>query len=113
MSPPALRGTLTTANEFLLTAGCLLALFVDYSLSHDWGCSVEGRYAMKMALPERVRDHVDQEVLDDWCEAPETVLQDLLAQLRKEYGSVEGYLDSIGVDEPLRRKLRGELTAVA
>lgn len=35
MSPPALRGTLTTANEFLLTAGCLLALFVDYSLSHD------------------------------------------------------------------------------
>ena len=45
----------------------------DYALSHEWGCSPEGRYAMRMALPERVRFQVDQTVLDDWCEAPEAV----------------------------------------
>ena len=42
----------------------------DYTLSRAWGCSVEGKWAMRQALPERVRPHVDQEVLDQWCEAP-------------------------------------------
>jgi len=82
----------------------------DYTLSHDWGCSAEGKYAMRMALPESVRDIVDQEVLDQWCEAPQGVLQELFDGLRAEYGSVDGYLDAIGIDAPLRVRLAETLT---
>ena len=68
---------------------------------------------MRQALPERVRQHVDQTVLDDWCEAPDGVLEQLLDLLRGEHGSLEAYLDSIGIDEALRMRLREQLTAPA
>lgn len=82
----------------------------DYSLSHDWGCSVDGKWAMRQALPERVRSHVSQDVLDHWCEAPEAVLRELFDKMRSEYGSVEAYFDSIGVDAEMRAQLAQELT---
>ena len=88
-------------------------IIADYTLSHDWGCSPEGKKAMRMALPERVRDRVDQTVLDEWCEAPSAVLRSLFDQLRAEYGSVEGYLDAIGVDAALRARLAERLTVPA
>lgn len=85
----------------------------DYALSHEWGCSPEGKWAMRQALPERVRQHVDQSVLDDWCEAPDAVLEQLFDLLREEYGSLEAYLDSIGIDAALRARVREQLTAPA
>jgi len=85
----------------------------DYTRSHEWGCSVEGKWAMRQALPERVRDHVDQTVLDGWCEAPDGILHELFDSLRRDYGSVEAYLDEIGVDEALRAQLTERLTVPA
>jgi len=85
----------------------------DYASSHEWGCSPEGKWAMRQALPESVRQHVDQSVLDDWCEAPNAVLEQLFELLREEYGSLEAYLDSIGIDEALRARLREQLTVPA
>jgi len=89
------------------------AIYTDYALSHDWGCSIEGKRAMRMALPESVRDIVDQGVLDAWCEAPEAVLRELFEGLRDEYGSVDAFLDSIGIDAPLRAQLSARLTVPA
>ena len=85
----------------------------DYALSHEWGCSVEGRWAMRQALPEGVREQIDQAVLDDWCEAPDTVLQELFEKLKAEHGSLFGYLDSIGIDEEMRTRLRQQLLTEA
>ena len=85
----------------------------DYARSHEYGCSVEGRWAMRQALPATVRDKVDQTVLDDWCEAPDEVIKTLFEQLRAEYGSVVGYFESIGVDKSLRDRLVHQLTVPA
>ena len=89
------------------------AIVADYALSESWGCSVEGRWHVRQSLPERVRGLVDQAVLDQWCEAPAQVLRDLFAALRDEYGSVEAYLDSIGIDAALRARLNERLTVDA
>jgi len=88
-------------------------IVADYALSESWGTSVEGKWHVRQALPERVRHHVDQKVLDQWCEAPEEVLTGLFDALREEYGSVEAYLDSIGVDVAMRSRLRETLTVPA
>jgi len=85
----------------------------DYVLSHDYGCSTEGREAMRLALPERVRFELSDETFDSWCEAPEDVLRDLFSRIRKEYGSVEAYLDSIGINASLRARLVEQLTEPA
>ena len=85
----------------------------DYTLSHEWGCSVEGKWAMRQALPERVRYVMRQEILDEWCEAPEFVLRDLFGKLKKEYGSVNGYLDSIGVDASMRGRIQEQMLTTA
>ena len=85
----------------------------DYTLSHEWGCSTEGKWAMRQALPERVRYVMRQEILDEWCEAPEFVLRDLFGKLKKEYGSVNGYLDSIGVDASMRGRIQEQMLTTA
>ena len=65
---------------------------------------------MYVALPERVRPHVQQTTLREWCAAPEDELAEALARLHKEHGSVDNYLDSIGLDEGFRAALRARLT---
>ena len=85
----------------------------DYALSHAWGCSPEGRWAMRQALPEGVREEIDPSVLDDWCEAPDTVLQELFENLKAEHGSLYGFFDSIGIDEEMRTRLRQQLVTDA
>lgn len=85
----------------------------DYILSHDYGCSVEGRYAMQQALPDRVRFELSDATLDSWCEAPAEVLRDLFSRIRKEYGSVNAYLDSVGIDASMRARLVDQLTQPA
>ena len=85
----------------------------DYVLSHEWGCSVEGKWHARQSLPSSVRERVDQSVLDRWCEAPESVLAQMFAALREEFGSVEGYLDEIGITKDLRQQLASTLTVPA
>lgn len=89
------------------------AIIEDYTLSHEWGCSVEGKWHVRQNLPERVRGLVDQEVLDQWCEAPEEVLREIFDGLREEHGSVEAYLDAVGIDAELRARLTDTLTIEA
>lgn len=100
----------------LLLAACGVpeeAIIEDYTLSHEWGCSVEGKWHVRQNLPERVRGLVDQEVLDQWCEAPEEVLREIFDGLREEHGSVEAYLDAVGIDAELRARLTDTLTIEA
>ena len=89
------------------------AILEDYTRSHDWGCSVEGKWHARQSLPETVRYLVQQEVLDSWCEAPEAVLLEIFDGLRDEHGSVEGYLDHIGIDAALRARMSDRLTVAA
>lgn len=58
----------------------------DYAMSHEWGCSTEGKWAMRQALPERLRNTVSQDVLDDWCEAPDAVMEELFELIRADFG---------------------------
>ena len=59
------------------------------------------------------RVSLPRQVLDQWCEAPEAVLVEIFDGLRAEHGSVEGYLDSIGIDAELRARLKETLTVEA
>lgn len=80
----------------------------DYSLSEPFGLSEEGMWAMLMALPERVRPYVTR--LDLLCEAPEAQMANFFSAVRAEYGSLDAYLDGIGVDATLRADIRRLLT---
>ena len=62
-------------------------IVADYALSESWGTSVEGKWHVRQALPERVRDRVEQRVLDAWCEAPAEVLTGVFDALRREHGT--------------------------
>jgi len=86
-------------------------IVADYALSHAWGCSVEGEWAMKVALPESVRPHIDPDVLTDWCSAPEEQLRETFRRVEAEHGSLTAYLDSIGIDSSIRDRVREQLAA--
>jgi protein-tyrosine phosphatase len=85
-------------------------IIADYTRSHDFGCSVEGQWAMRQALPSRVRQYVREDVLGAWCEADEDTMAKLFRRVREEHGSVAAYLDTIGVDAELRKRLVEQLT---
>mgnify|MGYP006936449849 CR=1 FL=1 len=53
-SSPLLFSLLLTTPGFEPHGGQIL---LDYALSHDWGCSVDGEWAMIKALPETVHAH--------------------------------------------------------
>ena len=64
----------------LLLSACGISqedIIEDYALSHDWGCSVPGRWAMQQSLPSRIRPYVSASVVDDWCKAPEYQMSEL------------------------------------
>jgi len=85
-------------------------ILLDYALSHDWGCSVDGEWAMIKALPETVRPHVDPQTLHEWCSAPEEQLYQTFRRVEEQYGSMPTYLDSIGIPASMRNDLREQLT---
>lgn len=78
------------------------AVVDDYVASEEWGCSVEGRWLMHASMPPHLADRI---YLDPWCVAPEAAMAGLFAQLTREFGSIDAYLDSIGVDAELRERL--------
>ena len=79
----------------------------DYAASHAWGCSVQGRAAMERQLPEHLKGLVNIEPL---CRAPRSAMYTLFAHVEQRHGSVNGYLDSIGVDAELRARCASALT---
>lgn len=83
----------------------------DYAQSHEWGCSEDGEWAMVQGLPEKIRDHVAADTIRDWCAAPEAALEEALERIREQYdGSIDNYLDSIGIDAAFRATLAAKLT---
>jgi protein tyrosine/serine phosphatase len=96
----------------VLVALLLLALgaseedvVADYVRSHDWGISSHGRHQMVRSFPERLRPHLRDGLIEEWCRAPESAIRTVLRRLESEHGSVEAYLDSIGVDAARRKRL--------
>ena len=79
----------------------------DYAASHTWGCSVQGRTAMERQLPEHLKGLVNIEPL---CEAPRSAMYTLFSLVEQRHGSVDNYLNSIGVDAELRARCASALT---
>ena len=79
----------------------------DYAASHEWGCSELGRAAMERQLPEHLKGLVNIEPL---CGAPRSAMYTLFSHVERRHGSVDGYLDSIGVDAELRARCASALT---
>jgi len=76
----------------------------DYSLSANVYAEMGDHKAMVGALSQRNLDP------KTFLGAPPHVMRDTLMNLKKDYGSVEGYLDWIGFDEEDRRRLKEALT---
>ena len=101
----------------------------DYARSHEWGCSAEGKAAMEKMVPAHLHGRIN---IDPWCrtrvptvvhalplhaaarprrcEAPEHAMLDLFGIAEDVYGSIDRYLDSIGVDAALRARCADALT---
>lgn len=77
----------------------------DYSLSANVYAEMNDHKAMVGALSQRNLNP------KTFLGAPPQVMRDTLNQLKADYGSIEGYLDSIGFDEEHRQKLKAALTA--
>lgn len=75
----------------------------DYSLSANVYAEMNDNKAMVGALTQRNLNP------KTFLTAPPQVMRDTLNQLRQDYGSVEGYLDSIGFSAEDRQKLRSAL----
>jgi len=91
----------------------------DYALSNEWGCSIEGQETMLEAMPERYRDRFREWGISSegdwsdhswpqfglWCGADETTIHEVWRRVEKRYGSMDGYLDSIGVGAAMRAQI--------
>ena len=77
----------------------------DYSLSANVYAEINDHKAMVGALSQRNLD------AKTFLTAPPEVMQQTLDTLRKNYGSIEGYLDEIGFDESDRLRLIDALIA--
>lgn len=76
----------------------------DYSLSANVYAEMNDHKAMVGALSQRNLD------AKTFLGAPPQVMKDTLANIRRDYGSVEKYLDYIGFDEESRQRLIRALT---
>jgi len=99
----------------------------DYALSNDWGCSPEGQEIMLQAMPERYQqrfrswgvsaesDWTDHEwpVFGAWCGADESTIFDLFQRVQRRYGSMDAYLDSIGIDASRRADIAAVLSSAS
>ena len=68
---------------------------------------------MHQALPPSVRARVEPALIHEWCSAPASELAEALERVRAQYGSMDGYLDHIGVDAALRSGIATRLTQEA
>jgi len=75
----------------------------DYALSNEWGCSPDGKWAMAKSLPPHLLEHVD---LDPWCEANGAFMEAALDTIEVKYGSLDAYLDQIGIRAEERQAIR-------
>lgn len=83
----------------------------EYALSHSWGCSIEGRAAMLEALPEKFRAPIEPtDQFERWCSAPEDAIHNLWRRISRKFGSVDAYLDSIGINASTRARICAALT---
>ena len=76
----------------------------DYSLSANVYAEMNDHKAMVGALSQRNLD------AKTFLGAPPQVMKDTLTNIRRDYGSVEKYLDYIGFDEESRQRLIRALT---
>ena len=80
------------------------AIVEDYSLSANVYAEMNDHKAMVGALSQRSLD------AKTFLGAPPHVMEDTLKNIRRDYGSVEEYLDFIGFDEKSRQRLIYALT---
>ncbi|KAL1528936.1 hypothetical protein AB1Y20_010258 [Prymnesium parvum] len=83
----------------------------EYALSDSWGCSVEGRAEMLRAMPPKLQEALDGcAQFDAWCGAPESTMRELWRRVARRYGSMDRYLDSIGINASTRERISAALT---
>jgi len=100
----------------------------DYALSDEWGCSSQGQDVMLKAMPERFRERMREWAsgggvegnasepwaqFGRWCGAEADTMRALFERVERRYGSMDGYLDAIGVDAEARAKVAATLTCTA
>lgn len=78
-------------------------ILADYSLSNEWGCSPDSKWTMRKSLPLDLAGVVD---LDPWCEARAYSMDLALDAIELRYGSLDAYLDSIGLAFQDRKAIR-------
>ena len=76
------------------------AIVADYTISANVYKEMGDHSAMVGALKQRDLDP------DTFLGAPAEVMVETLSMIREEFGSIEGYLDSIGFGEEDREKLK-------
>ena len=104
----------------------------DYAKSDAWGCSADGQWMMLNAMPSRYRERIQRwsgaappeevgeerpvarwEQFGRWCRADATTMYELWGWVERRHGSMDGYLDHIGVDAKRRAEIRAALTEPA
>ena len=65
---------------------------------------------MAAMLPAHLEGKVD---IEPWCQAPEEAMLALFHCVERRCGSVDAYLDSVGVDADLRARCAEALTVAA
>lgn len=76
------------------------AIADDYARSDEWGRSPEGRALMGAALPSRLRKN--EGAMHTWCAASASSIFSLWQRIEAKFGSVDQYLDRIGVSSATR-----------
>lgn len=83
------------------------AIADDYARSDDWGRSAEGRALMAAALPSRLRRN--EGAMHTWCAASASSILSLWQRIEAHFGSVDAYLDRIGVCSDTRAAIAASL----
>ena len=66
---------------------------------------------MLKAMPSKLQDAIEgAETFEDWCSAPETAMLELWRRVALRFGSMDGYLDSIGINANTRARIAAKLT---
>ena len=100
------------AALLLGVAGCS-----DDVIADDYALTTHAMPVMRMRMAERVRNergedaarHVLSPAMDEALSSKREAMIDLLGRIRGTYGSIEGYLDHIGVPSDTVAKVRGQL----
>mmetsp|Transcript_27353 Transcript_27353/g.83163 ORF Transcript_27353/g.83163 Transcript_27353/m.83163 type:complete len:300 (-) Transcript_27353:342-1241(-) len=80
---------------------------VEYARTNAWASSEEGLAAQATVLPQRLVSRLD---LSKWCCATEESIREVWQSIEGSYGSLDAYLDAIGVSHSTRSTIRDVLT---